>query len=266
MKRLFFTFCMGLAVLTVNGQQKQGTVRYERTVQMQMRMRGMGPGPEAEQLLPRTHTSKLEVLFTADQCLRQAVEETTPDEFQEEGGGMHIRISTAGTDDVTYVNLASGQITEQREFGARNYIIADSVRKLNWKLTGQTTTILNYPCQQAITQVIGKRSVTTMENGEMKTEQQADTSNIIAWFTLAIPVSAGPEYQGQLPGLILGIDVNNGRTVYKATEISGDVEVSVVKAPSKGKRVTIEEFNKERDKIMAEMQRNGGGRVIRIGQ
>lgn len=264
MKRLFFTFCAGLAIMTVSGQQKQGTVQYERTVQMQMRISGTGL---AEQVLPRTHTSKLEVLFTADQCLRQAVEETTPDEFQEEGRGMQLRVSMAGADDLTYVNLATGRTVEQREFGAKNYIIADSVRKLNWKLTGQTTTILNYPCQQAVAQNIGRRTMTSMENGEMKTTQVADTSNIIAWFTLAIPVPAGPEYQGQLPGLILGIDINNGRTVYKATGISGDVELSAVKAPSRGKKVTIEEFNTERDKMMAEMQRNiRQGGMIRIGQ
>lgn len=264
MKRLFFTFYMGLAVMTVNGQQKQGKALYERTVQMQMRMRGMGG--EAEQLLPRTHTSKLEVLFANNQCLRRAAEEDRPEELQEGGGGLRITTMMADASDVTYVNLATGQVVEQREFGAKNYIIADSVRKLNWKLTGKTNTILNYPCQQAVAQQIGKRTMTSMENGEMKTTQVADTSNIIAWFTLAIPVPAGPEYQGQLPGLILGIDINDGRTVYKATEISGDVELSAVKAPSKGKKVTTEEFNAERDRIMAEMQRNNKGRMIRIGQ
>jgi GLPGLI family protein len=263
MKRLFFTFFMGLAVVTVNGQQKQGKVRYERTVQMQLRMRGMGP--EAEQLLPRTHTSKLEVLFANDQCLRRAVEEERPEESEEGRGGMRITTMVADANDVTYVDLATGRVVEQREFGAKNYIIADSVRKLNWKLTGQTNTILNYPCQQAVAQQIGKRSMTSMENGEMKTTQVADTLNITAWFTLAIPVPAGPEYQGQLPGLILGIDINDGRTVYKATEISADVELAAVKAPSKGKKVTAEEFNAERDKIMAEMQRNSRGRTIRIG-
>ncbi len=251
---------MGLAVVTAYGQQKQGKVLYECTVQMQMRMQGMGAGPEAEQMLPRTHTTKLEVLFANDRSLRRAAEEDSPEEFQEAQGGIHIRTMMAGDNDLTYVNLATGQMVEQREFGTKNYIIADSIQKLNWKLTGQTKTILNYPCQQAVSQQIGKRSRTSMEDGKMKTEQVADTANISVWFTLAIPVPAGPEYQGQLPGLILAIDINDGRTVYKAIEISGDVELSAVKAPSKGKKVTAEEFASERDKTIAEMQRNSGGR------
>ncbi|MCF6405017.1 GLPGLI family protein [Chitinophaga filiformis] len=264
MKKIIFTISLGLAVITVNGQQKQGKVLYTRTVQMMLDV-AMEPGAMP---LPRTHTSKLEVLFGNDQCLRRAVDEDRPEEEEERGGGLRVRTMVAGVDDLTYVNLANGQMVEQTEFGAKNYIITDSVRKLEWKLTGQTSTILNYPCQQAVARTIGKRSVTSMENGEMKTKEVADTSEIVAWFTLAIPVPAGPEYQAQLPGLVLGLDIGNGRTVYKAVEVSGEVELATIKPPSKGKKVTAEEFDRERDKIFAEMQRNNGGRgrMIRMVQ
>jgi len=263
MKKIIFTISLGLAVMAVNGQQKQGKVLYTRTIQMQ----GFVAEPEGMPL-PRTHTSKLEVLFGNDQCLRRAVDEDRPEEMEEGGGGMRVQTMVAGADDLTYVNLATGQVVEQREFGAKNYIVADSVRKLDWKLTGQTSTILNYPCQQAVARLIGKRATTTMENGEMKTNEMADTSEIVAWFTLAIPVPAGPEYTAQLPGLILGLDIGQGRTVYKAVEISGEVELAGIKPPSKGKKVTAAEFDRERDKIFAEMQRNSGGsvRTIRIAQ
>ncbi|SHN32234.1 GLPGLI family protein [Chitinophaga sp. CF418] len=264
MKKIFFTISLGLAVITVNGQQKQGKVLYTRTVQMMLDI-AMEPGAVP---LPRTHTSKLEVLFGNDQCLRRAVDEDRPEEMEEGGGGLRVQTMIAGADDLTYVNLATGQVVEQREFGAKNYIVADSVRKLDWKLTGQTSTILNYPCQQAVARLIGKRATTSMENGEMKTKEVADTSEIVAWFTLAIPVPAGPEYQAQLPGLILGLDIGNGRTAYKAVEISGDVELASIKPPSKGKKVTAGEFDRERDKVFAEMQRNNGGRMkmIRMDQ
>ena len=69
-------------------------------------------------------------------------------------------------------------------------------------------------------QRIGKRMVMTMDNGKMERKEIDDTSAIVAWFTTDIPVSAGPEVQGQLPGLILSLETNNGRTVYTALEIS----------------------------------------------
>ncbi|PSL45599.1 GLPGLI family protein [Chitinophaga niastensis] len=267
MKKIIFTLSLGMLLFTANGQQKQGKVLYERTVQMQMRMQGMGD--EAAHLLPHTRKDKLEVLFDNNQSLRRTVEDDAPDEFSSAEGGMQIHMVMADANDVTYTNFATDHVVEQREFGAKNYIIADSIHKLNWKLTGETTTILNYPCQQAITQRIGKRIVTTMDNGEMKKQEVADTSNITVWFTPSIPVPAGPEYQGQLPGLILGIDINDSRSVYKAIEVSAQADLSAIKEPSKGKKVTTAEFAKERDKLVEEMQRNnsgGKGRSIRISQ
>jgi GLPGLI family protein len=262
MKRTILTLSMGLALVAANGQQKQGRVVYERTVQMRM----MGGG-EMDQMMPRSRKDKLEVLFGNDQSLRRTLEDDAQEEMSSESGGMHVRMMIAGGNDVTYTNFSTGRLVEQREFGARNYIVADSIRKMNWKLTGETRTVLNYPCQQAVAQRIGKRMVTAMENGELKNQEVADTMNITAWFTLAIPVPAGPEYQGQLPGLILAIDVNDGRVVYQAVELSPEANLDDIKAPSKGKKVTSEEFVKEREKVMKEMQRNGGrkGQVIRIG-
>jgi GLPGLI family protein len=264
MKKIIFTFCMGLALMTANGQQKQGRVEYKRTTQMQMHIKGMGENEE--QLLPRSHEDKLEILFDNNQSLRRAVIDEGPEDFTQDEGGMQIHMVVADANDVTYINFATSQVVAQREFAAKNYIITDSIHKLSWKLTGETSTILGYPCQQAVAQSIGKRTTTTMENGQMKRQEVADTSNIMVWFTLSIPVPAGPEYEGQLPGLILGIDINAGRIVYKAVEVSPQADIAAIKQPSKGKKVTMEEFNKERDKTMAEMERNntGRGRMIRI--
>jgi GLPGLI family protein len=100
-----------------------------------------------------------------------------------------------------------------------------------------------------------------MIDGEMKRTEIPDTLNIIAWFTPAIPVPVGPEYQGQLPGAILEINVNDGRTVFKAIEISQKTDLAQIKEPKSGKKVTLAQFADEQAKMMQEMQRNSGGRV-----
>ncbi len=84
---------------------------------------------------------------------------------------------------------------------------------------------------------------------------------------MEIPVPAGPgEYQGQLPGLILEMNINDGRQTFVAKNISEKVDLAVIKEPTGKKRYTQAEFRKERDKMMEEMQRNnqGGNRVIRM--
>jgi GLPGLI family protein len=101
----------------------------------------------------------------------------------------------------------------------------------------------------------------------MERKEVNDTTNIVAWFTTDIPVSAGPaEYQGQLPGLILEMNVNDGRQIFIAKTISDKADLAVIKEPTGKKRYTQEEFRKEGDKMMEEMQRNnqGGNRVIRM--
>lgn len=107
----------------------------------------------------------------------------------------------------------------------------------------------------------------TMDNGKMERKEIQDTANITAWFATDVPVSAGPaEYQGQLPGLILEMDVNNGRQTFKATGITEKADVAIIKEPNGKKRYTTAEFNKERDKMLEDMQRNNGGgqRMIRM--
>lgn len=256
MKSIILTFSLGLLLFTANGQEKQGRVLYERTVQMQVAMHGIAD--DMAPSLPPSRKDKLEVLFGNNQSLRRTAEEQMPEDPLADDNGMHFRIMVADANDVTHTNFATGEVVEQREFGAKNYIITDSIQKLSWKLTGETSTILNYPCHKAVAQRIGKRMNMSMNNGKMQRQEVADTANITAWFTLSIPVPAGPEYQGQLPGLILLVDINDGHTIYQATEVATQVDVSTIKPPTKGKKVTAAAFAKERDKLMKNMQHHMG--------
>lgn len=265
MKEIAFTFIMGLTMLMANGQPKQGRVVYERTVEMQMFVQGSGEN-EMRPPLPPSRKDKLEVLFGNNQSLCRTIDDEMPDpDIDQPGPRMHVMI--AGADDITYADFTTGRIMVQRELGTKNYVVSDSIHRLSWKLTGDTATILDYPCQKAVAYRVEKHPMMTMDNGEMKSRDVTDTARIAVWFTLSIPVPAGPEYAGQLPGLILGIDINDGRTVYKAVSISDKVDLADIKEPSKGKKVTAEEFAEQSAKLMKEMQRNGPerGRDIRFG-
>jgi GLPGLI family protein len=270
MKKIWITGAVLLAgSALVQAQQTAGKIVYERTVEMRISFGGMSD--EVTRNIPRTRTDKIEVSFANNQSVRKTL---PPDETDEQafngtvngGGGMVIRTMSAGADDILFTDLVNNTFVEQREFGAKKYIIADSVRKLSWKLTGETKTILGYACQQAIATRIATRQQMTMVNGEMKSDPVTDTSVISAWIAPSIPVAAGPEMQGQLPGLMLALDINNGRTVYRAVELSPKVDIATIKEPKTGKKVTPKEFEKERDEVMKNMQRNNGGRtMIRVG-
>jgi GLPGLI family protein len=190
------------------------------------------------------------------------LEDNTVNDFPANDNGIQIRFG-GGDDDITWLNFTEGRKVEQKEFATKQYLVTDSIHKLNWKLTGESKNILGYTCQQAITTRPGKRSMIAMENGVMSRKEIPDTSQVVAWFAPAIPVSAGPDLEGQLPGLILEISIN-GNTTFKAVEVSQKVDATAIKEPKKGKKVSAEEFAKERDKVMDDMQRNGGRRVMRV--
>jgi GLPGLI family protein len=261
MKAIFFLAGL-LMVIHVQAQQQTGRVVYEFTPKMQVHM--AGAGTQAPPPPPRhTHVIKLEVLFGNNQMLRRTLVDNTVNDLPGNENGMQVRMFGMGDDDITWLNFTEGRQVEQREFATKQYLVTDSIRKGNWKLTGETRNILGYNCQQAITSKFGKRSMISMENGVMSRKEVPDTSLVIVWFTPIIPVSAGPDFAGQLPGLILQIDVN-GNTTYTAVEVSQKADVAIIKEPKKGKKVTASAFNKEREKVMEAMQRNGGRRVMHM--
>jgi GLPGLI family protein len=267
MKKILIAGCAILSVILVQAQQKQGVVVYERTSQMQIRIADMPGG--MEQQLPKSRTDKFELTFGNNQSLWKAAEEDNDDGTTNisggDGGGMQIRMVVAGNNDVLYHNFETGKKTEKKEVMDKSFIIDDSIRSLKWKMTGETKTILNMPCMKATATRTSTRTMMNMDNGKMERKEIQDTSNIVAWFTSSIPVSTGPgEFQGQLPGLILEMDVKDGTQTFKAISIAEKTDLSVIKEPTGKKHYTPEEFKKEREKMMKEMEQNNQGGNRRI--
>jgi GLPGLI family protein len=266
MKKILFSAAI-VFCLAAQAQMKEGRIVYERTIQLPVRMFNADPNIAAQ--LPKTRTDQFELLFGNNQSLWQYLPSASnedPGSFS--GNGVVLRFA-AGTNDVSYCNFDKGTRTDQREIMERNYVVLDSIRKGDWKLTDETKTIFNYTARKAIGRRIGTRAQMTMENGQMKREMIADTSVVIAWFSTDIPVPLAPgtDMQGQLPGAVLELDLNNGQTVYKALEISPKVSVGKIKEPKDGKKITAAEFEKERERLMEEMRKNmpgGERRVIRM--
>ncbi len=263
MKQTLLTCCLLLIAGMIVAQQKEGRVVYEQV------MRG---GKATVMINGESHTidrpevvNKMELLFGNDQSLRQPIDEERPE--TEMGGpraGMTVRFSAAGgngPDAIIYHNFNEERKLTKSESMGKKYLVSDSIRKQNWKLTGETKTILGYACQKAISQSIVKVMRPTMADGEMKTVEKSDTVNVEVWFTPAIPVPAGPDYQGQLPGLILETSVMRemGPIVTKAIDISPKVNLAAIKEPTGGKKMSAEQYKKEFEASMQEMMKRNGG-------
>jgi len=103
------------------------------------------------------------------------------------------------------------------------YSVDAGAASLEWRITEEQREHLGYPVNVAVSETGG--------------------GQIEAWFAPHIPVPSGPALYGGLPGMILVLSLNGGRTTYAATEISLDgVEDGLIRLPEVGEAVSEEEF------------------------
>ena len=94
----------------------------------------------------------------------------------------------------------------------------------------------------------------TMDDIEIPKEEE-----VVAWYTMQIPVNNGPGDFWGLPGLIL--EINSGRTTILCSKIvMNPAEKQAIKKPTKGEEVTRAEYTEIVTKKMAEMREMYGGR------
>lgn len=253
---------------------KEGKVVYERTTRLGNMRFGGGRGenlpPEIQAQLdkmPKSRTDQFELLFTPQHALYQYLPNAAGDGGEQtlSGGGVMIQMRGVNANETTYFDWSKGVRVDQRELMEKNFVVTDTITKLQWKMSDETKPILQFTARKAMGSTIVQRPRVTMENGEMKREMVTDTVRVIAWYTSDVPVPTGPNYAGQLPGLILELDVNNGQSVTKAIEFSPKVSANKIKEPNDGKKLTSAEYALERDKMMEEMRKNmPAGNVIRM--
>ncbi|MFN8304754.1 MAG: GLPGLI family protein [Saprospiraceae bacterium] len=219
-------------------QQTEGDIQFDEKMNMH---RNLPPdAADVRAMMPEWRVSKAELLFSASESLFHNLPDEDEDE-PAEGGPMVIKMQRPEA--IFYRNYSSGRKVDSREFFGKVYLIDDSLATPGWKITGQTKTILGYNCLEATTQdTVRKRQIT-------------------AWFTDAIALSSGPAGFGQLPGMILELDINNGELIFTATKVNfRKLKKNELAAPKKGEKISDADFQK----MVAERMRENGGRPMRI--
>ena len=237
MKKIF-TILLISSFLTSLSQNNSGIVSYEETTSFNIDMKKLEEQGLAglANNFPTSNSTKKQLIFAKEVTLYSNKKIDKKDNDSE----TQIMFMTSDSDNKTYINLQNKEVIEQRDFMGKGFLINGSLEKLNWKITGETKIILNYPCIKALL------------NDSNKT--------IEAWFTVEIPLSIGPENYGQLPGMILELTSKETRKTIKAIDFKyTEVNIDSIKIPSEGKKVTKEEYNKIVDKKIKEMQQEYGG-------
>jgi GLPGLI family protein len=192
-------------------------------------------------MLPKERQSFKMLTYNKDNALyiKDDTAEDGGDIALQSGGGMaHFRMYEP--DNKMFTDMKNRVQIEQREFMNRMFLIESDMTLAPWKLTGNEREILGYLCQEAV-----------MEKDSVKT---------VAWFTPTIPLPIGPATYNNLPGVVLAVDINDGRHTITATRITADQPNKIAK-PKDGKKVTEDGFKKIVDEKMKEMGVEQGGAV-----
>src|SRR5437763_2312046 len=146
-----FTCTALVSSLFAQAQMKEGRVIYERVVQLPVRSFNIDPSIAAQ--IPKSRTDQYELLFANQLALWQYLPNATNegDGNSITGNGMVFRFASAAGD-VSYYDLDKGTRVDQREIMEKSYVVSDSIRKLEWKLSDETKILLNHTVRKATSQ------------------------------------------------------------------------------------------------------------------
>lgn len=143
--------------------------------------------------------------------------------------------------DVVIQDLQTGTVSIQRDVFEQTYLLQDSARQLEWRITDETRTIAGFECKKAVTRIF-------------------DSVYVVAFYTDQILVNSGPESFGGLPGMILGLAVPRLSITLFATKVELiEPSPAYLSPKQKGKRTTWTQLQADLNKAMKDWG-NGGAR------
>ena len=280
MKYITFSFLLTLS-LSVLAQQNEGIIVYKQTTNVHKMM-----GDRATQykdMIPEFRSTNMELRFKDTETIYQTAkkQEVVENEGGRGGRGFRMRMmGGGGGSSMTYRNLEANTSTESSEFMGKKFLIRGEFEDQEWKMSGETKMINDMMCMKATTidsvesrTMFGGRGRGpggSQSEGEKENEERKErpttkeARKITAWFTPTIPVQAGPGNFGNLPGLILELDIDDGNTTYTIESLELNTLEEAIAEPTKGKEVTREEYRKIVREKMKEMREEGGGNGFRV--
>jgi GLPGLI family protein len=235
---VLYTSVSGFSQETAGKSTTSGKITFEEKIKLEFKLEG--DAAQFAETMPKEQVNNKMLVFNQDYSLYTEDESNATDEaMTQQTGHMTVRMIVSGGKDKTFTDLKSMKKIEQKEFMTRMFLVESDLVNQEWKFTGNNRIVLGYNCQEAIKDDNGKK--------------------INAWFTTMIPVSSGPAGFTGLPGLILLVDIDNGKRIITARTIDTEfkVEALLVK-PDEGKKVSQEEYKKIVDEKMKEMGNESG--------
>ncbi len=251
MKKLL-SLILAIIICNISFAQQSGTIQYVSTIKLDLKgIEGMDLGD----MLPQEMSTNKELIFNSSASIYKDSKDNVSEdiELSSDDGSFEMVIGTDDSEEIFHSDLKLKSTTFQTSFMSKEFLIKGKIERKKWKITNEKIKYLGYVCQKAtLSEEIPPSS---------GSEEEPKEQNIVAWFTSEIPASIGPHDYYGLPGAVLMVSINEGKTEIKATNVDlTPPDSKMLEKPTKGQEVTHEEYEKIMEVKMKEMQEMYGGR------
>lgn len=235
------SFCSAQNIFITSGK-----IEFEKKVNLYKEMESFSSGggswmTQMKKMVPQYSLSYFDLYFDSTKSLYKPGKAApvtgmkVPDWFQ-----------GPANDNVIYDDLKNGRTVSQKNVFENTFLINDSLRNIEWKMTSEIREIAGFQCHRAEAIIM-------------------DSIYIIAFYTDQIIPPGGPESLHGLPGMILGMVIPRMHTTWFATSVQvTGIKTDIIQAPLKGKKVDYKEFDTQLKGAMNNWGPNGQTYIWRV--
>jgi len=238
MKKITLTLFSCFIMLISYSQQQfivKGKIEFEKKTNLHKQLEGDSWGEAIKKSLPVYRTDYFDLYFAGDKTLYKPGRELAGQKIPE-------WMAPPASDNVVFNDMHEQKFSSQKAVFENTFLVQDSLRKMNWKITADTRTIAGFDCRKATAIIM-------------------DTVFVVAFYTDQIVTPGGPESFTGLPGMILGLAIPRMNITWFATKLEL-IEVKDIEtmAPKKGKKTNITDLKNQLKSSM----KNWGPRADRF--
>ncbi|MBB2148766.1 GLPGLI family protein [Pedobacter gandavensis] len=224
MKQLACLLIFSISFTAVKAQQlfiRNGTIIFEKKVNVQRQWAESGLSEEARERMKKYKINHWEFSFDSSKSIFR------PSKKEEESNENSFFGSIEESENELYANYDQQKRIIKKKIWGEDYLLNDSIPKVEWKIMHDIRNIAGYDCRKAVGII-------------------NDSVYVVAFYTDEILLKGGPEGFSGLPGMILGLAIPRYFSTWFATKVTPYTEQSLaINPPSKGKKTdTPKEFNK----------------------
>lgn len=181
--------------------------------------------------LPKFHNSYFDLYFSDDKTVYK--------HNRDGDGPKNFWGIGPAKENTIMVDLNKHSFTGAKRVFEENYLVQDSTRRIEWRITNETRTIAGFECRKAVGII-------------------CDSVYVVAFYTDEILVSGGPESFNGLPGMILGLAIPRLYTTWFATKVTLiEPTAKDLAEPTRGRKVNTKALEATLQKSLKDWGKEG---------